>query len=108
MKKVLSLVASGLVAFAAVSANAEEMMENLGENAEDAAITTKVKAALLKKQLVEGEDYNSWGIHVDTDDHVVTLSGEVENEEDKEEAGEAAQKVKGVTSVNNNLTVESD
>lgn len=68
---------------------------------DDAVITTKVKALLIGE-----ESLSAAGINVDTAKGVVTLSGTVSSEADKEKAEEIAAKVDGVHTVDNRLTIK--
>jgi hyperosmotically inducible periplasmic protein len=68
---------------------------------DDAAITTKVKTALLAEP-----GLRSLKIDVDTTDAVVTLDGTVESSELKERAMQVAQTVGGVRSVVDHLVVK--
>jgi len=70
--------------------------------ADDAAITTKVKTAVLAEPGLK-----SLQINVDTKDAVVTLSGTVDSPELKSRAVQIAQGVQGVKSVNDNLSVKT-
>jgi len=65
---------------------------------DNAALTTKVKAALLADELVKGTQIN-----VDSNNGVVTLSGAVDSPAHKEKAEQVAKGVSGVTRVQNNL-----
>ena len=69
---------------------------------DDAAITTKVKTAVLAEPGLK-----SLQINVDTKDAVVTLSGTVDTPELKSRAVQIAQGVQGVKSVNDNLSVKT-
>jgi hyperosmotically inducible protein len=64
----------------------------------DAALTTKVKSALLKDKQTR-----SLSIHVDSDRGAVTLRGSVKSPEVAADAQRIAANVKGVQSVNNEL-----
>jgi osmotically-inducible protein OsmY len=64
----------------------------------DAAITTKVKAALLAEP-----DLGSTGIDVETVNGVVQLSGFVSSREEVDRAAEVARKVEDVKSVENQI-----
>lgn len=66
----------------------------------DAAVTAKVKAALIKDAGLTGLE-----IHVDTNNGVVQLRGNVKNEVQLRRAEEIAKGVSGVKSVTNGLTV---
>ena len=73
-------------------ASAEKTMD-------DAAVTAKVKTALLADTQVKGTKIN-----VDTSNGNVTLSGAVDTSSEKMRAEQLAQAVEGVKSVNNKLT----
>ena len=68
--------------------------DSLSSEASDAWITSKVKATLMASRSV-----NSFDINVDVEGGVVTLSGDVDDEDDKELAIELAQNVRGVRNV---------
>jgi len=72
------------------------------DKVDDAMITTKVKAGLAADK-----DLSAIKIEVDTKDGVVTLTGPAPSASAREHATELAKNVKGVTSVNNNLTVKA-
>ncbi|MDD5328930.1 MAG: BON domain-containing protein [Sulfuricella sp.] len=76
--------------------------ESVGEAISDAAITTKVKAAILGDRMLKVMQ-----IKVKTTEGVVRLTGKVKTQEAVEHAAEVAQKVKGVVSVDNQLEVKS-
>ena len=65
---------------------------------DNAALTAKVKAALLADELVKGTQIN-----VDSTNGVVTLSGAVESSAHMQKAEQIAKGVSGVTRVQNNL-----
>ena len=65
---------------------------------DNAALTTKVKTALLADELVKGTQIN-----VDSNNGVVTLNGAVDSPAHKEKAEQVAKGVSGVTRVQNNL-----
>jgi predicted small secreted protein len=69
---------------------------------DDAAITTKVKSAVLAEPGLK-----SLQINVDTKDAVVTLSGTVDTPALKDRAVQIAQSVQGVKSVTDNLSVKT-
>ena len=71
-----------------------------GEAAGDAAITAKVKSALVAE-----DDVRSLQINVDTEDGRVVLEGEVPTAEQSMRIEKVAQNVDGVTSVENKLKV---
>lgn len=67
----------------------------------DAGVTTKVKAKFAQDDVVKGHE-----IDVTTREGVVTLSGNVENAEAKQQAVRLAQDTEGVTEVIDELRVE--
>lgn len=69
---------------------------------DDASITAKVNAALAGDK-----ELSAIRIDVDTRGGVVTLSGPAPTASAKERAAEVAHKIKGVESVNNQLTIKS-
>lgn len=102
-KKIVNLVAlilamSPLTVFAGPSDDITEKVENVGKkisaDAEDAAITTQVKAKFALES-----DIKSFDIHVETAKHIVYLSGKVDTQLQANKAVELAQSVKGVNDV---------
>lgn len=69
----------------------------------DAALTARVKAALIKDPQVKGRS-----IDVDTKDGQVTLHGALDTDDEVAHAMEVARGVPGVTNVVNRLTVKSE
>lgn len=76
-------------------------INSAGEYTEDAATTTRIKAALVLNKQVSALD-----IHVETNRNNVILTGRVPSENDKRVAGEVVQGTKGVAAVTNNLQVD--
>src|SRR5439155_12277163 len=74
--------------------------ETLSENASDKAISTKIKTALYADPVVKGTE-----VKVMTFKGTVQLSGFVENQAQKDRAGEIARQTKGVIDVRNDLLV---
>lgn len=66
----------------------------------DSAITTSIKT-----EIGLNPNVNTFGIHISTEEGVVTLSGRVEDETQKALAVQIAEDTKGVTEVVNNLTI---
>jgi osmotically-inducible protein OsmY len=99
--KILSalFMAVALVAFAGCTST--PTTRNAAEVTEDAAITTKVKAAFANDPLVK-----AYQIDVDTFRNAVTLNGTVNNQATVNKAIEVARGVSGVKSVKNNLAVK--
>ena len=73
----------------------------LGELIDDAWITTKIKALLLKENAL-----SALKIDVDTKDGMVRLSGQVEKSEQVAQAVDIASKVAGVKSVQVDLLLK--
>jgi hyperosmotically inducible periplasmic protein len=72
------------------------------DKVDDATLTARVNASLAKDK-----DLSALRIDVDTQNGVVTLSGPAPTATAKERASEIARSVKGVNSVNNQLTIRS-
>lgn len=75
--------------------------ESTGEFVDDSTITAKVKAALMKNDVVKSSD-----VSVETFKGTVQLSGFVDNSAQKYTAAEVARGVKGVRDVENKITVK--
>jgi hyperosmotically inducible periplasmic protein len=75
--------------------------ESTGQYVDDAAITAKVKTALVKDQSLKG-----FQIGVETYKNEVQLSGFVDSPQLVERAQQVASSVEGVKSVRNNLLVK--
>lgn len=83
-----------------VAERARESAEWAEGIAADSAITTAVKARILADNALEGFE-----IHVDTNDHVVTLTGNVATRAEADRAVMAARRTEGVRRVVDNLRV---
>jgi hyperosmotically inducible periplasmic protein len=79
------------------------LAERFMDGVSDAALTTRVKSRLLASQNTSG-----FAISVNTDDSIVTLSGEVESDTERELAELIAANTSGVEDVKNNLRIEDD
>lgn len=75
--------------------------ESTGEFIDDSTITAKVKADLIHDPVVKAFD-----VKVETFKGVVQLSGFVNTQIEKTQAGSVAAAVKGVTEVKNNIAVK--
>lgn len=73
---------------------AREGARELGETLSDAAVTARVKAALLAEEAVDGSR-----VDVETHEGVVTLGGSLSDPREVERAIEIAQSTEGVKSV---------
>ena len=80
----------------------KQQMEKMGQNVDDAAITTAVKSKLAADVRLS----TITSIGVETENGVVTLDGAVESDAIKAAAEDTAQSVDGVLRVSNQLRVE--
>lgn len=78
---------------------AKELGNQIEKSAEEAAITAKVKADLVKDP-----ELSALAINVDTNGSVVTLNGTAPNPKAAERAQKIAIATQGVTEVRNNLS----
>lgn len=82
-----------------IKTEAKQATNTAASAVDNAALTTKVKAALLADELVKGTQIN-----VDSDNGVVTLNGTVDSSAHMQRAEQVTKGVSGVTRVQNNLT----
>ena len=75
--------------------------QSTGERIDDHNTSSRVRAALA-----DDSQYKYDGVNVETFKGVVQLSGFVDTRDQKNRAGDLARKVKGVTDVENNITVK--
>jgi osmotically-inducible protein OsmY len=85
------------------SSKIEEGAAKAGQALDDVGITAQIKADLIK-----APEVSALKVEVETKSGVVTLSGTVPSDSVKNRAGEIAKGVKGVASVNNNLTIQAN
>ena len=78
----------------------DNSLNKVGDFMDDSTITARVKAALI-----DDKSISSAGISVKTENKVVTLSGSVDSAAHKAQALSVAKTVKGVTAVNDKLSV---
>ena len=76
--------------------------ETMGEKIDDASITSQVKYALLSHKSTSAHKTK-----VTTNDGVITITGVASSDAEKTLVTKLAQDVRGVRSVNNNMTVRS-
>ncbi len=81
--------------------NDKSVMERAGDTISDAALTTKVKTALV----AEGE-LSALDINVDSEQGVVTLSGTVDSEAQVDLAEKVVEDLDGVKGVDNELAAK--
>lgn len=113
MKKLLAscifVICLALTAFTGCSSNDSNADNNpnnpnVGTEARsDTAITAELKAKITDDELLDNTD-----VSVETEKGVVTLTGTVHSEAQKQRAGELAKNTTGVISVNDQLTIEPD
>lgn len=84
------------------AATLKEKAAQAGNTIDDAAITTKIKAAIVGEASLKVLQIN-----VDTVNGMVTLTGTVDSVQNSDRAKELASAVEGVKSVDNRLTVKS-
>jgi len=72
----------------------------IGCSQSDPGVTTSVKSQLMADELVKARNIN-----VDTRDHVVTLTGTVQNAAEEAKALQIARSTKGVTDVVDNIVI---
>ncbi len=97
------LLASAVAAVAFITASGcavQRGQETVGAYVDDTAITTAVKA-----KFVEDKQVDASAIGVETLKGTVMLTGFAKNSNEKMMAGDLAMKVKGVSSVKNNIAV---
>ena len=80
---------------------ATPMYEGAQDNLKDAGITSRIRAALAINPITK-----SAAIHIDTDEGIVNLTGDVPNVSVIQEAQEIAQSTEHVKGVRNRLEVE--
>jgi len=100
-KRIATAVFTATVAFTIVGCSSTPTRESAGEYIDDAAITTKVKAAFAADPTVKATEIN-----VETFKGDVQLSGFVAQPQDAQRAAELARGVKGVSSVKNDIRVK--
>jgi len=76
--------------------------QTAGQYLDDSTITASVKA-----KLVAVKASNLTRIDVDTTNHVVSLNGVVESQDQKQRAEQLAMQVSGVRGVENNLQIQN-
>ena len=84
-----------------VSKTLKKTHDTVGEKIDDASITAQVKMALLFHRSTSAVNTK-----VETNNSVVTLSGKAKNTAEKDLVTKLVEDVKGVKSVNNQMTVE--
>lgn len=97
-----ALAAAAFAGFAGLAGCAQpESRRSTGQVIDDAAITARVKAALI-----DAPDVKAGDINVETNRGVVQLSGFVDSQNMSDRAVASAQRVPGVRSVKNDMRVK--
>lgn len=98
----VTMVTAGYASAQSATEKTKQVAKDTGANITDAAITSAVKTKLLGDTKVGGLK-----IDVDTQDHVVTLTGPVHSAAERTEAIRLAKTTTGVKSVVNKLVIET-
>jgi osmotically-inducible protein OsmY len=98
----VTLMTAGYASAQTATEKTKQAVKDTGENITDAAITTAVKTKLLADTKVGGLK-----IDVDTNDHVVTLTGPVNSAAERTEAVRLARNTTGVKRVVSKLVIET-
>jgi hyperosmotically inducible periplasmic protein len=98
----VTMMTAGYASAQTATEKTKQAAKDTGANITDAAITTAVKTKLLADTKVGGLK-----IDVDTNDHVVTLTGPVHSAAERAEAVRLAKTTTGVKSVVNKLVIET-
>ena len=96
----LAIAISTIVLLSAPGCAVQRGQETVGAYVDDAAITSKVKAAFIENKQVDAS-----AITVETLKGTVMLSGFAKSETERSTAESLARSVKGVQSVTNQITV---
>lgn len=97
----LALASGGVLALSAGCAGTATQ-QSTGEYVDDATITTKVKTAFVRDEVVKAMQ-----VEVTTFKGHVQLSGFVDTATQKTRAGQIAKGIAGVTDVTNNISVKT-
>lgn len=104
MLKMIAVLALGGTALSTFNTGcaATSTRQSTGEYVDDAAVTAKVKTALIRDEVVKARQ-----VEVETFKGTVQLSGFVDTAEHRERAAQIARNVDGVTEVVNNIMVKA-
>ena len=100
MKKTLVALIASSVVLSMAACSSTRTQRAPGEQVDDAALLTSVKSALVTNKVTDAGEIN-----VDVNRGTVKLAGFVDTEKEKTAAGDVARKVKGVQTVQNDITV---
>ena len=97
-----AVVAAAALALGACATDGDSQKRSAGEFSSDAALTAKVKTAIASDAGIGSAS----AINVQSYRGTVQLSGFVDSQDKVKRAGEAARKVDGVRTVENNIKVK--
>ena len=100
MKKTLVALIASSVVLSMAACSSTRTQRAPGEQVDDAALLTNVKSALVANKVTDAGEIN-----VDVNRGTVKLAGFVDTEKEKTAAGDVARNVKGVQTVQNDITV---
>lgn len=100
LRQVALCVALGVGAVSLVGCSVARNQQTAGSYVDDAAITTKIKAAFAEDRSVAATS-----ISVETLKGEVQLSGFAKSQAERDRAGELARRVEGVKAVRNSVVV---
>lgn len=100
MKKFFTIATALALSAVLAACSATRTQKTAGETIDDATLTARVKAALIRDDTTKARQIN-----VETYRSVVQLGGFVDDDQQKMRAGEIARDVKGVKEVRNDLEV---
>ena len=89
---------------ATVPAHADSIKQDInqaGQYLDDSALTTKVKSALAADVSLK-----TLSLSVESEDGVVTITGKVKTQQDKDAVTNVVKNLSGVKSVHNNVTID--
>ena len=99
--RMLTLLILIAVAFGSAACTSVGPNRTIGSVVDDSVVTSRVKAALVKDEIVSG-----YAVEVDTYEGVVQLSGFVKSHEERMRAIKLARNVKGVKEVRDAMIVK--
>jgi len=100
MKKTLVALIASSVVLSMAACSSTRTQRAPGEQVDDAALLTSVKSALVANKVTDAGEIN-----VDVNRGTVKLAGFVDTDKEKTAAGDVARHVKGVQTVQNDITV---
>jgi hyperosmotically inducible periplasmic protein len=102
MRQITALVVAAIIAVGSVAATAQAADRSAGRVVDDTKISMTVKSKLVAER-----PKNLTKVHVSVRNGIVTLSGNVDTDEQRTQAEKLARGVKGVQTVVNDIKVSS-